>query len=155
MPKANKKQHPKIEALKEDGVLNANPHAIKDPKFQEGEFFDPHDLVQVKYEMLRRVDIENISITDATKEYGFCRPTYYQAKSSFEKGGVGGLLPKKRGPQGPHKLRKNVLEFLEKNYTPGQPIRANELAELVRHRFNLDVHPRTIERALCEKKARN
>ena len=31
---------------------------VRDPKFQENEFFDPRDVVQVKYEMLRRVSIE-------------------------------------------------------------------------------------------------
>ena len=152
MPQENKKRHSKAQTLKDDGTLNSTPEAVKDRKFWEGEFFDPLDLVQVKYEMLRSVRIENATITDATEEYGFCRPTYYQAKSNFEKNGIGGLLPRKRGPRGPHKLQDEVLKFLEQHVTPGRPIRARALSALVKQEFNFEIHPRTIERSLCGKK---
>jgi hypothetical protein len=95
----------KVEALREEGTLNPTPEHVRDPKFQDNEFFDPHDIVQVKYEMLRRVSVENASVTAATEEYGVSRPTYYQTKASFNKGGVAGLVPQKRGPHGPHKFR--------------------------------------------------
>jgi transposase len=142
----------KAHALFEEGTLNAAPEKVRDPKFQEGEFFDPRDLVQVKYEMLRRVRVENAAVTDAAEEYGVSRPTYYHARTSFEKAGVAGLVPMKRGPRGPHKLRGEVLAFLEQQLVPGQPIGARKLAILVRQEFDLDVHPRTIERALAAKK---
>ena len=60
---------------------------MRDPKFQDSEFFDPHDIVQVKYEMLRRVSVENASVTQSSEEYGVSRPTYYQAKADFDEGG--------------------------------------------------------------------
>src|ERR1700691_286867 len=66
----------KVKALLEEGTLNPSPGKVRDPKFQENEFFDPRDLVQVKYEMLRRVSVENSSVTEATEEYGVSRPTY-------------------------------------------------------------------------------
>ena len=88
----------KAEALLEEGTLNASAEQVRDPKFQEGEFFDPRDAVQVKYEMLRRVRVENTSVTDATGEYGVSRPTYYQAQARFTEAGIAGLVPKKRGP---------------------------------------------------------
>ena len=78
---------------------------MSDPKFLQSDFFDPRDVVQVKYEMLRRVSVDNVSVTEASDEYGVSRPTYYQAKASFETAGVAGLVPKKRGPRGPHKLQ--------------------------------------------------
>ena len=142
----------KNDLLREDGVLNSHPERVVDPKFQENEFFDPHDIVQVKYEMLRRVSVENASVTTIAKEYGISRPTYYQAKSSLEEAGLVGLVPKKRGPRGPHKLQREVIAFLNQQVIPGQPIRARELAVFVRERFGIEVHPRTIERALQEKK---
>lgn len=154
MPASKKRSHTKTDTLKETGTLNTDPQSVRDPKFQQGEFFDPLDLVQVKYEMLRRVSMDNASITDATGEYGFCRPTYYQARSNFEEGGLAGLLPKKRGPQGPHKLQHEVLAFLERQTSPGEPIQARKLAVMVKQKFNVDVHPRTIERALGGKKTR-
>src|ERR1039458_10284413 len=81
----------KVKALLEEGTLNPNPGKVHDPKFQENEFFDPRDLVQVKYEMLRRVSIEKATATEATEEYGVSRPTYYQTKASFDKTGLAGL----------------------------------------------------------------
>jgi transposase len=132
--------------------LNLSPEKVSDPKFQVGEFFDPRDLVQVRYEMLRRVSVDNLSVTRATVEYGVSRPTYYQAKASFDETGVAGLVPKKRGPRGPHKLQGEILAFVEKRVGPGEPIRARELARLVRQEFSVEVHPRTIERALGGKK---
>lgn len=142
----------KAAALLGDGTLNPFPEKVSDPKFQKSEFFDPRDLMQVRYEMLRRVLVENASVTDATDEYGVSRPTYYQAKANFDEGGVTGLVPKKRGPRGPHKLQGDVLAFVEKQHVPGEPIRARELAKLIRDEFSVEVHPRTIERALGGKK---
>ena len=134
--------------------MNPFPEKVGDPRFQSNEFFDPHDAVQVKYEMLRRVVVENVSVTTAAEEYGISRPTFYQAKASFDEAGIAGLVPKKRGPQGPHKLQGEVLAFLEKRARPGQPIRARELSRLVQEEFGLNLHPRTIERALGKKTPR-
>jgi transposase len=154
MPPKNDRKNSKVDALLEEGTLNPAPEKVSDPKFRGSEFFDPHDAVQVKYEMLRRVLIENASVTDAAEAYGVSRPTFYQAKASFEESGLAGLVPKKRGPHGPHKLHDKVLVFLEKHVKPGEPIRARELTRLVRKAFDLDLHPRTIERALGKKTSR-
>jgi transposase len=142
----------KADVLLEEGTLNPAPERVRDPKFREGEFFDPRDAVQVKYEMLRRVSLESASITDASEEYGVSRPTFYQAKASLEEAGIAGLVPKKRGPRGPHKLQGEVLAFLQGQLAPGKPIRARELSRLIRKKFGLDIHPRTIERAVGVKK---
>ena len=142
----------KVDALTEDGTLNPSPDRVSDPKFQAGSFFDPRDVVQVKYEMLRRVSVEKASVTDVSDEYGISRPTFYQAKADFEEAGIAGLVPKKRGPRGPHKLQSDVLAFLVTRLIPGEPIRARELAKLVQNEFGLEVHPRTIERAVGAKK---
>ena len=152
MLKRTARRDPKTAALLEDGTLNPSPEAVGDPKFQTGEFFDPRDLVQVRYEMLRRVSVDNLSVTRATVEYGVSRPTYYQAKASFDGAGVAGLVPKKRGPRGPHKIQGEILAFLEKQHVPGDPIRGHELAVLIRKKFSIEVHARTIERALGKKK---
>jgi transposase len=147
-----KSKHLKTEALTEEGTLNTSPESVSDPKFQEGEFFDPRDIVQVKYEMLRRVFAENVSVTDAAKEYGVSRPTYYQAKESLDKEGIAGLVPKKPGPRRRHKLDGKLLAFVEKQIVKGEPIRARYLSDLIRQKFKFNIHPRTIERALAGKK---
>jgi hypothetical protein len=60
----------KVQALLEEGALNSAPEKVRDAKFRSSEFFDPHDIVQVKYEMLRRVSTEKASVVSATEEYG-------------------------------------------------------------------------------------
>lgn len=152
MPAKSKPKPSKAQALLEEGTLNPTPEKVRDPKFRENEFFDPRDLVQVKYEMLRRVSIERSSVTGATEEYGVSRPTYYQTKAHFDKAGVAGLVPQKRGPHGPHKLQGEALAFVQQQLVAGQPVRARELAKLVRQKFELMIHPRTIERAVAGKK---
>ena len=154
MPATRDSKHPKVRALLEEGTLNPAPEKVHDAKFHDSEFFDPHDVVQVKYEMLRRVSVENASVTNATEEYGVSRPTYYQTKASFDESGITGLVPKKRGPRGPHKLQGEVLAFIQEQLVAGEPIRARELAKLIRQKFGLDVHPRTIERAVVKKTPR-
>jgi hypothetical protein len=53
MPKHNRKS--KSENLIQKGTLNERPQVVLDELFGGGSFFDPCDMVQVKYEMLRRV----------------------------------------------------------------------------------------------------
>jgi transposase len=152
MPRAGPRTDSKTAALLEEGTLNSSPKNVRDPKFQGSEFFDPRDLVQVRYEMLRRVSVDNLPVTQATAEYGVSRPTYYQTKASFDEAGVPGLVPKKRGPRGPHKLRGELLAFVDRRVVPGAPIRARALARLIREEFSVELHPRSIERALRGKK---
>jgi transposase len=152
MATKSRNESPKVKALLEEGMLNPNPENVRDPKFQQNEFFDSRDLLQVRYEMLRRVSIENASVTDTTEEYGVSRPTYYQARANFDKRGVAGLVPQKRGPRGPHKLQGEVLTFVEQQLVEGEPVRARELVKLIQKEFGLNLHPRTIERAIAGKK---
>lgn len=152
MPLSRDRKRTKLDALVDEGTLNPAPEKVGDPKFNQGEFFDPRDAVQVKYELLRRVLVDKLAVTDAAEEYGISRPTYYQAKAAFDEGGIAGLVPKKRGPHGRHKLRDEVMTFIEQRLEQGEPIRARDLAMLIRGEFGLEVHPRTIERAVKEKK---
>ena len=114
--KAAKKS--KREPLKRHGTLNPHPNAVTDPLFQTGDFFDRDDIVQVKYEMLRRVTVDKQSVTQSATAFGFSRPTYYQAEADFQRDGLFGLLPEKRGPRRGHKLTPEVLDF--RYTTPGK-----------------------------------
>ena len=148
VPSKQDSKQSKTDALREEGTLNPAPEKVRDPKFRGSEFFDPRDAVQVKYEMLRRVSIDNASVTEVSDEYGMSRPTYYQAKANFDAAGIAGLVPKKPGPRGPNKIDSEVLAFLRARLIPGEPLRARELAGLIRDELGIEVHPRTIERAL-------
>ena len=83
---------PKTQALRQSGTLNLRPQDVHDELFREREFFDSRDLVQVKYEMLRRVSKEGHSISQAAASFGFSRPSFYQAQTAFD---TSGLAPAK------------------------------------------------------------
>lgn len=147
---------PKSEALRQDGLLNARPQSVTDPLFLEHEFFDARDLLQVKYEMIRRVQKDKIPVTDVVATFGFSRPTFYQAQSAFHDHGLAGLLPKKRGPRRGYKLTEEVLSFIEQARVEDTSLDTHALVGLLLERFGVQVHPRSIERVLQrgEKKRR-
>lgn len=60
MPDRIEHKRSKASVLAEEGTLNPAPEKVSDPKFQEDGFFDPRDIVQVKYEMLRRVSVGRV-----------------------------------------------------------------------------------------------
>lgn len=141
----------KRQALREHGALNARAGKVKDPLFQNSEFFDPQDLVLVKYEMLRRVRLEGASVTAAARAFGFSRVAFYQAMAAFQKEGLPGLLPRRRGPKAANKLTDAVLEFIDRQRTADSTLRSPQLAVLLRKHLHLTVHPRSIERALARR----
>jgi transposase len=138
----------KAESLRQQGALNSQPQKVTDPVFLRGGFFDPRDLVQVKYEMLRRVRVEGSSVTEVAQAFGFSRPVFYQAQTLYHSAGLPGLIPQRPGPRRPHKLSDPIVEFLLQHQLRDPLIRAPALSELVRKQFDLVIHPRSIERAL-------
>lgn len=135
-------------------MLNPHPERIRADGFAPDTFFDPQDLVQVKYEMLRSIKVTGLSKSEAAARFGLSRPTLYQAKAAFEHEGLAGLLPRQRGPKGPHKLDATVMAFIEERVDDTGPIQAPRLAALIETEFGLQIHPRSIERALRRKKKR-
>jgi len=142
---------PKVESLSQQGTLNPHPEDVNDELFQTGEFFDVRDLVQVKYEMLRRVEKEGRPITEAAAAFGFSRPSFYQAQSAFEEGGLAGLVPRKRGPKEAHKLTGKIIDFLQRIRQDDSSLHSADLVSRVAKRFGVVVHPRTIERGLARR----
>jgi transposase len=147
---------PKLEALRADGALNRRAAQVTDPLFGAHEFFDARDVVQVKYEMLRRVEIDAQPIAPTAAAFRFSRPSFYQAQQAFQRRGLAGLLPQKRGPHGGHKLTAAIIAFLQEARAQEASLRPADLAQRVAHRFGITVHPRSIARALerQEKKRR-
>ena len=105
-------RHPKADALRQRGSLNPRPQAVRDPLFASGAFFDPRDLVQVKYEMVRRVRVDGRAVRRSAQDFGFSRPAFYHAQSALADGGLAALVPKKPGPRRAHKLSAEVMAFL-------------------------------------------
>jgi len=138
----------KRQALREQGALHACPERVEDPLFEDSEFFDPEDVVQVKYEMLRRAGEEGVTVTEAATAFGFSRPSFYKARSDFNAEGLPGLVARKRGPRAPHKLTDEVLAFVGELRAGEPSLSAAVLAERIWQRFGKRIHPRSLERAL-------
>src|SRR5215831_14920616 len=101
MPRTQKDTD-KQKALRHHGTLNPRPQDVRHALFQDSDFFDPEDMTQVKYEMLRQVRVDKRPISQAAHEFGFSRPSFYMANAAFEQAGLAGLLPLKRGPRRGH-----------------------------------------------------
>jgi transposase len=142
----------KIQALRSSGTLNPRPEKVRHPRFADTEFFDPHDLIQLKYETLRAVQTDGQPIAQAAVDFGLSRPTIYQAQQSFQAAGLEGLFPHKRGPKSPHKLKPELRQYLEQSLISEPELKAAELVLRVRQRFGVTVHPRTVEKALQKAK---
>jgi len=142
----------KREALNEQHLLYRNADSVTDELFRSLDFFDSYDLIQVKYEMVRRVQKEGWSVTRAADAFGFSRISYYAIQRAFDSKGIIGLMPKKRGPKQPTKLTDTVMAFIESQREQVPVPSAGKLQTLVAEHLGVTVHKRTIERALQVKK---
>lgn len=151
---ADKQNEEKRQTLRQQGTLNPRPQAVTHELFQESDFFDPDDLVQVKYEMLRQVQSESRPVSQSAQAFGLSRPSFYQAQSALAQAGLPGLLPQKRGPKEGNKLTAAVMEFLLAARAKEPSLNTEQLAEMVAQNFQVRVHPRSIERQLRREKKR-
>jgi transposase len=151
MPKIPAK---KLQALRQGGTLNSAPEKVRHPLFAESVFFDANDLLQIKYELLRAIQVEGRSLAGAAEEFGLSRPTVYEAQAHFKAKGLEGLLPEKRGPKHPHKLTPEVMKVVQRWQAEESALDAVGLAARVKQRWGITVHPRTVEKALADRAKR-
>ena len=147
---AKTKPHdPKMEALRQRNSLNPHPEKVADPLFAASDFFDARDLVQVKYEMVRKVQVDRQPVGGSARAFGFSRPSFYQAQARLGSGGLAALVPQKPGPRRRHKLDAEVMAFLEKLRSKDPSLRPPDLVGPILERFGRRVHVRSVERALA------
>lgn len=141
-------QHHKSQRLRRSGTLNPQPDKVADELFVNSEFFDPIDLLQVRYEMVRCVRLQNNTLAQAAQRFGVSRATCFRLCKAFRQGGLQGLIPKPRGPQKPHKITAPVLQFVDRYRSAFGYASARRLAPLIEQEFGIKVHPRGLEKAL-------
>jgi transposase len=149
-----KRRDPKSGALAQDGVLNPNPEVVRDALFAGNPFFDANDLIQVRYEMVRRHQVDGLAITEAAAAFGVTRPTFYKAQSALKAVGLAGLLPSRRGPKDGHKVSTEVVAFAIELKTAKPEMTTSQCLDAIKSRFGVKVHRRSLERALARKKKR-
>ncbi|MGW3692116.1 helix-turn-helix domain-containing protein [Streptomyces sp. NPDC005125] len=146
------RQSGKKVALREFRALNARPETVTDEDFASCPFLDPDDVVQVKYEMVRRVRVDKVPVARAAAAFGFCRQSFYVIAAALDTGGPAALVPGKPGPKGPRKLTDEVMKFIEQLRHDDPLVRSAQLAEAVQVRFGITVHPRSVEKALARRR---
>ena len=140
----------KTSVLVQHGALHPHPEQVQDEVFERNEFFDPRDLVQVRYEMLRRRQVDRQPVTDVAAAFGVSRQAFYVTEAAFAQKGIVGLLPRPRGPQHAHKCTDEILDFVEK--WRADTSAGGDISDAVRKRFGVAIHPRSLVRALARRK---
>ena len=140
----------KSQALRQRGSLNSHPEKVTDPLFAASKFFDARDLVQVKYEMVRRVQVDRQPVSSSATAFGFSRPSFYQAQARLDSGGLAALVPQKPGPRRRHKLDAEVMQFLQKLRSEDPSLKPADLVGHILERFGRRIHVRSVERALAQ-----
>lgn len=133
-------------------ALHPHPEAVRDEAFLRGDFFDPDDLVQVKYEMLRCHRLDRKPVAEVARTFGTSRQAFYIAKSLFETEGIPGLIPKRRGPRKAHKCTDEVLNFAERWKEEHSAEGSRALVEAIGQHFGIVLNRRSVERALARRK---
>ena len=148
MPAPKSSKHRNLERA---GLLYASAEQVDDALFRRyPDFFDPHDAVQVRYEMIRSHEIDKQSVVKICRRFGVSRQTFYNFKDRFEREGTAGLLWKKPGPKGPSKLTPEVTRFVEEQLVGRDTVTASEIGTELKQELGVVLHPRTIEKVLKE-----
>jgi len=150
-----KPNDPKSEVLQKQGCLNRRAEQVTSELFQQSDFFDPRDLLQVKYEMLRQALVERQPVVQVARQFGFSRPSFYQALANFKQNGLLGLIRNKPGPRRAHKLSEPVVKFIEEQKAQEEAVTLDKLVQRIKDKFCLVVHKRSIQRAVTRKKKKS
>ena len=139
----------KLQFLKSRNALHPHPRRVRDTLFADSEFFDPRDLVQVRYEMLRRHRVEEQPVAQVARAFGVSRQLFYLLDDAFGRQGLQGLLPRKRGPTHARKCSHEIIQFLAERRRTSPPAPWHTLAGEVHRRFGVRLHMRSLQRAFA------
>lgn len=132
--------------LEQEGLINPKPQRVSDPLFEKLEFFDPLDLPQVRYEMIRAARVENITVSEACKLFGFSREYFYRLERAFMARGYAALLGSTMGRRPLIALNQEVVNFMIHRKIEEPKISGEKLRHEIRHIYNVDCSRRTVER---------
>ena len=142
----------KTERLRRSGTLNPRPDAVTDALFRDSAFFDPRDLLQVRYEMVRCTE-RGVPLKEAAARFGTSVPTCVRANRAFRERGLQGLIPQRRGPRAAHKITPQILAFVEHLRAEHGPLGSRRLVPLIEARFGVRIRPRSLDKALAKETA--
>jgi transposase len=135
------------------GTFNPHPESVSDVLFIANPFFDPRDLLQVRYEMLRRHSLTKprLSMWLSTSEF---HARLSNSQAALRKAGLSGLLPRPRGPREAHKLSEEVAEYVRAVRATAPGLTTVACLKALQEKFGITVHRRSLERAMARRKNR-
>ena len=144
-----RKSDAKEAALAETRTLNPRPEAVRDEQFASSEFFDARDLVQVKYEMVRRVRVDGAPVTQRRRRSGSPGRRTTRPPPRWTATGWAGWCRPSPGPRRAHKLTDEVIAYAQQLREQDPGLGSAQLADAIAAKFAIRVHPRSVERALA------
>ena len=136
----------KREFLKKEGILNPNPERVICPKFQNMDFFDPLDLPQVRYEMLRLARVGNVSVSEACRQFGFSREYFYRLERSFMERGYVSLLGSRKGRRPVIALNQEIVNHVAHRKMEEPGLSGEEQRKEIFKIYKVECSRRTVER---------
>jgi transposase len=132
--------------LEQEGLLNPKPERLSHALFKTLDFFDPLDLPQVRYEMIRAARVEKISVTEACRLFGFSREYFYKLERNFMARGYVSVLGSTMGRRPLIALNQEIVNFLVHRKIDEPKLSGEDLRKEIRHLYNVDCSRRTVER---------
>ena len=144
----------KTRALAASRTLNRDPEKVTDPAFAPGSFFDPADLVQVKYEMVRRSETDGVPVPQRPRRRSGSPASAVYGQVGAGRAGPGRADPGQARSQGRPQAHREVVDLLEELLAADATLRSGELAAQAAQRIGISVHPARCERALSRRRRR-
>ena len=142
----------KVEHLRATHTYNEQHDKVTDELFANSELFDPRDLLQVRYEIVRAVG-RGESPEKVAARFGVSGMTARRYAGRMGEGGLSALLPARKGPGGPRALGAAGEEFVDA-YVEGHPgASGREVHEALEAALAPGVSQRTVERRIALTKA--
>lgn len=138
----------KTKFLQKEGLINPKPERVIHSIFQTHDFFDPLDLPQVRYEMLRIARVERIPVTDACRLFGFSREYFYRLEREFMSRGYVSLLGSFRGRRPLIALNQEIVNFIIHRKMTTPSLTGEDLRNEIKTSYQVECSRRTVERII-------
>jgi transposase len=139
---------PKTKFLRKEALINPKPERVTHSLFQTHEFFDPLDLPQVRYEMLRAARVEQATVSDACRLFGFSREYFYRLERDFMARGYVGLLGSSRGRRPLIALNQDLVNFIIHRKMTEPNLTGEDLRKELKTTYQIECSRRTVERII-------
>ena len=146
---------PKEAALAAARCLNPHPEQVSDPEFLASEFFDARDVVQVKYEMVRKVKAAAPRSPRPPRRSGTPGRRTTRRPPRWSAPGWRGWSRPGPGRAAPTSSPRRSCAWAEEQLAADPGAAPGAAGRPIEESFGVRVHPRSVERALARRRERH